>query len=108
MSKDVSSFLSCLSAAEHVPRPENEEWKELINRINVPGRIAMIDEKTYFYFLEVLPPKFMTGGLFAFAEGAEEIQLFWRSNGQFFCRKLTWNETRDFCLHAHVSFPYWF
>ena len=102
------AFLTQLQQAEVVPRPDNEAWKSLIDRISVAGRIAAIDEETYFYFLEVLPPKFMKGGLCAFAEGAEEIQLLWRNGGQFFCRRLTWDETKAFCHFARMSFPYWF
>src|SRR2546426_112399 len=77
MPKDLKQFLSCLCTAEHVPRPDNEEWSAMIARISVPGRIADIDEEAYFYFLEVLPPKFMGGGCFAFAEGAEPFRFFW-------------------------------
>lgn len=107
-SRDFKYLLSCLSVAEHVPRPEGEDWGAMIARISVPGVIADIDEETFFYFLEVLPPKFQSGNAFAFAEGAEPLHLFWRCGGTFFCRQLTWDETKVFCHHAGVSFPYWF
>src|SRR5437016_3633261 len=100
-------YLSQLSVAEHLPRPANEEWAALIGRISVPGTIADIDEETFSYFLDVLPPKFQCAGLFAFAEGAEELRIFWKSGGQFFSRQLTWDETKTFCNVAGMSFPYW-
>ena len=104
----LGQFLASTQQAATVPRPEGEEWQALIRRLSVPGKVAVIDEETYLYFLEVLPPKFMKGDLFAFAEGAEELRLFWRRRGQFFCRQLTWDETKTFCRLARMSFPYWF
>jgi hypothetical protein len=91
-----------------VPRPESEDWSALIKRINRPGIVAVINEETFSYFLEVLPPKYQSGGLFAFAESAEELRLFWRSGKQHFCRQLTWDETRIFCRLSGTSFPYWY
>ena len=108
MSTSLKYFLSQLSVAEHVPRPDGEEWKAMIDRISIPGKIADIDGETYDYFLEVLPPKFMSGSLFAFAEGAEPLRLFWRSDNRHFCRQLTWEETKEFCRLAGVTFPYWY
>jgi hypothetical protein len=108
VSKDLTYFLAQLSVAEHVPRPEGEEWKALIDRISLPGKIADIEEEAFFYFLEVLPPKYQSGGLFAFAEGAEPLRLFWRTGGNHFCRQLTWEETKEFCRLSGTSFPYWY
>ena len=106
VSTDLKYFLSCLSSAEHVPRSDNEEWKTMIARISIPGKIANIDEETFMYFLEVLPPKFQSGNAFAFAEGAEPLRLFWRSAEHHFCRQLSWDETKQFCRLAEMSFPY--
>jgi hypothetical protein len=106
VSKDLKQFLSCLSNAEHVPRPDNEEWAAMIPRISTPGKIADIDEETYWYFLEVLPPKFMGGSCFPFAEGAEPLRFFWHSSEQYFCRQLTWDETKQFCSLAHIDLPW--
>jgi hypothetical protein len=104
----LQEFLAHLKSAQRVPRPEGEDWSALIARITVPGTIAEIDHETFFYFLEVLPPKFQTGGAFAFAEGAEELRLFWRSGKQYLCRQLTWDETKTFCQLTGTAFPYWF
>ena len=103
---DLRELLAKLHQAEIVPRPENEEWAALIPRITVPGRIAAIDEETYWYFLEVLPPKYQRGSLFAFAEGAEPLRLFWQKGEQYFCRQLTWDETQTFCRLARISLPW--
>lgn len=109
MSAALRHFLSQLNAAERVPRPEAEKWPALIARIAVPGQIAEIDEETYSYFLEVLPPKYQGGSLFAFAEGAEELRLFWQDrDNHFWVRQLTWDETKTFCRLAGMSFPYWY
>jgi hypothetical protein len=106
VSPSFKHFLSHLSVGTLVPRPEGEEWKALIDRISVPGTIAEVDEETYWYFLEVLPPKFMSGSCFAFAEGQEELRLFWKSDKQYFCRQLTWDETAIFCRLAGIPLPH--
>lgn len=97
-----------LQEAPTVERPELEEWSALIERISLPGKIAEVHEETYWYFLEVLPPKYRRGNLFAFAEGAEALRLFWQKGKQYFCRQLTWDETREFCRLAGALFPYWY
>jgi len=102
----LKELVTQLQAAEIVPRPENEDWKAFIERISVPGKIAGIDEEGFWYFLEVLPPKFQRGNLFAFAEGAEPLRLFWQRGDSYFCRQLTWDETQEFCRLARISLPW--
>ena len=69
-----------------------KDWDEFIQVFN-SGEKFEIDEKMYFYWLEVLPPVFMNRRIdfrpghegqkvfadFGFAEGAEEIKIFWKS-----------------------------
>jgi hypothetical protein len=104
-STPLQHFLSHLSAGERIPLPEQEEWKDHVERISVLGRIAEVSQEQYFYWLEVLPPKYQSAGVFAFAEGAEEIRLFWRSSGRYFVRQLTWPETVTFCRLAGIPLP---
>jgi hypothetical protein len=106
VSPALREFLLRMRVAEHTQRPEPEEWKAVIDRISLPGIIADIDEETYGYFLDVLPPKFMSGSAFAFAEGAEPLRLFWQEGEQFFCRQLTQDETVQFCSLAHIPLPW--
>ena len=103
--RSLAEFVAFLRQAEIVHRPDGEEWKAMIARISVTGTIAEIDAETYWYFLEVLPPKYMNGGLFAFAEGAESLRVFWRNGDAYFCRPLTWDETQEFCRLACISAP---
>ena len=102
----LAEFIAFLRQAEIVPRPEGEDWIAMIARISVTGTNAAIDEETFFYFLEVLPPKFQQGSLFAFAEGAESLRVFWRKGDAHFCRPLTWDETQEFCRLARISVPW--
>jgi hypothetical protein len=104
-STTLGEYIAQVQQADVIPRPEREDWSALIARIATPGKIAAIDEETFWYFLEVLPPKYQTGGLFAFAEGAEALRLFWRKGERYFCRQLTWDETMDFCRLTHISLP---
>ena len=69
------------------------------------GRIAAVTEEHFYYWLEVLPPKFMSGSFFCFAEGAEAFRIFWRDRGQHLARQLTWDETVTFCRLARIPLP---
>ena len=102
----LTEFVAQIQQAEIAPRPEGEEWAALIARISNPDQIAAIDEDTFWYFLEVLPPKYQRGSLFAFAEGAEALRIFWRKGDSYFCRQLTWDETTAFCRLARISVPW--
>lgn len=89
--------------------PDDESWPELLDRISVPGRINEIGEGTYWYFLEVLPPKLFNGNQFCFAEGDEPLRLFWRQHGRYFCRQLTREETENVCDLSGLprEYGYW-
>ena len=102
---NLSAFLAALRSAPIIPRPHDEDWPAMITRTAQAEVACQIDEETYDYFLEVLPPKYMGHG-FAFAEGAEPLRWFWRAKtDQFYCRQLTWDETKEFCRLAHISLP---
>jgi len=105
-STTLGEYIAQLQQADVIPCPEGEDWTALIARIIMPGLIAAIDEETFWYFLEVLPPKYQRGSLFAFAEGAEALRLFWRKGDRYFCRQLTWDETASFCHLALISLPW--
>ncbi len=101
----LSAFLTKLRAAPTTTRPPNENWSAMIARTSQHGTACVIDEETYGYFLNVLPPKYLGNG-FAFAEGAEPLRYFWHVRpDQFFCRQLTWGETTEFCHLANIALP---
>ena len=99
--KSLRAFLNTLVSAEIQPLCSIDEeqtppWHE-------PGNVYEIDEKTYWYFLELLPPRWMDGNWFAFGEGAGPFRLFWQVRDAYFVRELTDNETRTFCDLSGVS-----
>ena len=94
------------SEATSTEEPESEEWEDMIQRVHVPQQIHSITEKTYWYFLEVLPPQWMSRNYFAFAEGQEELTIFWERQGQHYCRQLTQEETDKFCETSGLSKSY--
>ena len=101
----LAAFHAALKTAPLASRPHEEDWSAMIARTSQTGVVCAIDEETYEYFLDVLPPKYMGRG-FAFAEGAEALRIFWHAKpDQFFCRQLTWDETKEFCQLAHISLP---
>jgi hypothetical protein len=101
----LTASIADLRSPEVIPRPDDEQWAAMIERIHVPGRVCEIDEETYDWFLECLPPKWMGAG-FAFAEGAEPLKLFWKNAGRYFVRQLTWDETQAFCRLARIPLPW--
>jgi hypothetical protein len=92
----LAKLLGTLTTGEAVPQPEDEPWDETIRRL-LSEQIIELTEETWFYYLEVLPPKLHRGGWFAFAEGQEQLTLFWRRHGQHFARRLTWEQTFQLC-----------
>lgn len=71
-------------------------WDEFI-QVMRSGEQFECDEDMFFYWLEVLPPRFMhkdatfadgskIRASFGFAEGAELITAFWKRDGRFFGR----------------------
>ena len=86
--------------------PDNETWDAMIERIKVTDRIHSITEETYWYFLEVLPPKWLGQG-YAFAEGQEPLQLFWQHDDEYRTRSLTWEQTARFCTASGLPRYYW-
>ena len=81
-----------------------------MNRTHIENTIHEINEETYWYFLEVLPPKWFNGNLFAFAEGQEPLRLHWhygsRAENRYYCRQLTDEQTNQFCDAVGLSKGY--
>ena len=103
-SRTENALLAALRAGPLVPRPDAEPWDAMIRRISDPARVAEIDEATYDHFLNVLPPRWMGHG-FQFAEGSESLRYFWKWQGRYFCRPLTWDDTVRFCRAAGIPTP---
>lgn len=61
-----------------------------------------IDESTYMQYLDLLPPRFMRGSLFAFGEGAGNFTLFWQQDGRNFAHQLSLTDTESFCRLSGV------
>jgi hypothetical protein len=89
-----------------VQAPDVEQWSELIQTITVAGRIHAVTEETYYYFLEVLPPKLQRGSFYAFAEGQEPLRIFWTRGGQYYCRQLSDDETLRVCRTSGLPLDY--
>jgi len=87
-------------------QPEHEEWKDTIERIHRTDQVHTVTEETYYYFLEVLPPQWMSGPFFAFAEGQEELTIYFERNGEYFGRRLTHEQSMRFCETSGLSKSY--
>ena len=107
MPESLNTLIHELMSAEATTKlPDGEAWEAMIARIKTPQAIHQISEETYWYFLEVLPPKWMNGRYYCFAEGVEPLQLFWEERGEFRTRLLSWEETYRFCDAVGLSRHY--
>ena len=109
---NVNTLAGCfreLSEGEAVPIPEGgETWRAMLRRTRAEGRIAEVDEETYWYFLEVLPPRYMDESFFCFAEGMEPLRLFWQRGCRYYVRRLSWKQTHNLCDLAGIRRDYYF
>ena len=94
-------FVWEILGARIVPRPAAETWDQLVARIR-SGSLVQIDRGTYTHFLEAVPPRYVGPSFYAFAAGAEPIQLFLHRHNRFFARQLTDEETQQFCTLAGI------
>ena len=104
----LAEHLAPLKEGTAVPLPpDREEWADHVRRISAEGQVTEVSRKQYEYWLEVLPPHWMGGSHFCFAEGAEAFRLFWkdRTTGHHLARQLSWQETLRFCELAGVALP---
>jgi len=98
---NLSSFLEELKTGEPVPLPGGElTHEERVSAMSHPGRIVVIDSGTFWWFLDALPPRWMSGSTFVFAEGDNCFRMFWERANVFFVRQLSEDETD---LFSHLS-----
>ena len=90
------AFIETLVAVDPKPTNADPPWFE-------PGDVCQIDERTYGYFLDMTPPRWLHGNWFASGEGAGPFRLFWKTQDAYFARELTEDETRTFCELSGVS-----
>lgn len=62
-----------------------------------PGVTFEVSESHYWEALEILPPRHMGRGWFAFCEGEDVLTVFWVKRGRYFARRLTADENADVC-----------
>ena len=72
------------------------EWEALIEALD-SGEDVQIHESVWWYFFEVLPPRYMGNGGFAFAEGQEHPRWFSKdSQGRYVARTIYGDDRNDF------------
>jgi hypothetical protein len=68
------------------------------------GVVYQVGEETYDDFFDMLPPRWISGSAFCFAEGEGPFRLFWKGRrDRCFARELSNEETDRFCKLAGVS-----
>jgi len=84
-------------AREVTEQPADEDWYAFMERISVPGRINEITEDAYYCFLNSSPPKLLGKTRFCWADGDAPLRVFWTTDGRYYCRQLTRQETNHLC-----------
>lgn len=85
-----------IQGGDWVLRPHDETEDQERERIKQPGSVHQITEQTYFYFLELMPSRWMVQSYFAFGEGHNPLRIFWRRGDQHYCRQLNDEQTVRF------------
>ena len=80
--RTLAECLQELSAGEAVPVPAvGETWHDMLDRVGVIGRIAEVDEETYWHFLEVLPPRYIDERFFLLCRGDGTVLALLEAEG---------------------------
>ena len=80
--------LTAIDADEHT----SDEWQTLIRAMN-SGDTVLVSGSVGWYFLEVLPPRWMPGGsVFAFCEGDDRYTVFLGVGSNWLMRTLPYGE----------------
>ena len=106
----LGEFIRELTSPEPIPLDPDgiRQADGLMLMPDMPGPVIEIDEETYWWFLEVLPPHYLDGWTYCFAEGFTPYLFFFKRRGRFYVRRLTGVETRRFCQLAGIPMPgYW-
>ena len=100
-------FLAKLKSGEVMTGTRGDlDWTRHVYEISVPGQVVSISEEDWYYWLEVLPPRWTSGAHFCFAEGEEPFRFFWATKeGQCFARQLDVEETLEFCALSGTPAP---
>ena len=96
---ELSNFLTERLRVDHAQPtndPDSPPWWE-------EGVTIEIDETKYFEYLDLLPPRYMAGDLFAFGEGAGNFILFWMEDRRYFTHQLSVEDTETFCRLTRVA-----
>lgn len=102
--QNVQEFLHELMSDEPAELPPWDlSLDEMIPLMNQEVGVVRINEETWWYFLEVLPPRWMSGSAFMFCEGYDRFRLFWQRSDQYFSRQLTEEQTETFCQMTGAS-----
>src|SRR5882672_11336747 len=104
---DWKEFLAKLKSGDVMAgTPGDVDWTRHVYEISVPRQIMSLNEDDWTYWLEFLPPRWMSGSHFCFAEGEESFRFFWATKeGQFFARQLDVEETLEFCALSGTPAP---
>ena len=80
----------------HKEDPNSPPWWE-------EGVTVEVNEDSYFEYLDMLAPRYISGSLFAFGEGSGNFTLFWEEGDKHYAHHLSPVDTERFCKLTGVS-----
>lgn len=90
LTEQTTDVLDDLSATQD--GASGEEWKMLMAAMR-SGKTVIVSDSVAWYFLEVLPPRWMpSGGAFAFCEGDDQYTVFVQMGEKWLMRTLPYGE----------------
>lgn len=95
LAKFLDARLRIADAKRHTDSNSPPWWED--------GVTIEIDEATYFWFLDQLAPRYQSGDLFAFGNGAGDFKLFWGVDRRHFAHQLSPEDTDEFCRLTRVA-----
>ena len=103
-SQSFHEFMHELMSEDPVELPPWDlSLDEMISLMNQAVGVVRINKETWWYLLEVLPPRWMSGSAFMFCEGYDRFRLFWQRTDQYYARLLTEEQTVTFCQLTSTS-----
>lgn len=84
---------------------QSPAWSELLAALDT-GDPCWVSPSVYDYFLEVLPPRWMSGSTYVFTEGVDAPTLFQHREDRYLAQRMSWKEIREHLGLPSDTLPY--
>ncbi len=104
MTGELIDYIRQLTKGEAVWTPgDDPAVADLSAPADLGGPIHEIEPEVFYWHGYFLPPRWRWGCFFCVADGLETFRFFWAFNHHFYVRRLTGEQTREFCRLAGLT-----